>query len=230
MKGSPQSFCRRFLSGAGGGLALLLLLISPSGAADRPLRIVALGDSLTAGYGLESEQDFAAQLQAALKTEGIDAHVENAGVSGDTSAGGLARLEWAMAGEPKVDLMIVALGANDLFRGIDPRVTRENLETILRELESREIKSLLIGMQSPEKTGVLFKKRYDRIFPDLAEKHRISYYPNFLDGVAMKPELNLQDGIHPNAKGVEVMVRNILPTVKEAIAGIKTPPTEADAP
>ena len=215
-------------------LAALVAPFGPAQAADKeaapaaetgkPLRIVALGDSLTAGYGLESEKDFASQLEKALKAEGYNVKVENAGVSGDTTAGGLSRLEWALAvedGEPKVRLMIIALGANDLLRGVDPRVTRENLEAILTELKDREVRGLLVGMQSPGNMGPTFQRRYDKIFPAVAEKYDVPFYPFFLEGVAMKPEFNLADGMHPNAAGVAIMVKNILPTVKEALKGLE---------
>ncbi len=190
----------------------------------KPMRIVALGDSLTAGYGLESEKDFASQLEKALRADGYNVKVENAGVSGDTTAGGLARLEWALAGEagePKVRLMIIALGANDLLRGVDPRVSRENLEAILTELKEREVRGLLVGMQSPGNMGPVFQRRFDKIFPAIAEKFEVPFYPFFLEGVAMKPELNLADGMHPNEQGVALMVKNILPTVKEALKGLE---------
>ena len=191
---------------------------------EKPLRIVALGDSLTAGYGLETEKDFASQLEKALKADGHNVKVENAGVSGDTTAGGLSRLEWALAveeGEPKVRLMIIALGGNDLLRGVDPRVTRENLEAILTELKDREVRALLVGMQSPGNMGPVFQRRFDKIFPAVAEKYDVPFYPFFLEGVAMKPEFNLADGMHPNAAGVAIMVKNILPTVKEALKGLE---------
>ena len=196
---------------------------APSKTETPALRIVALGDSLTAGYGLESEKDFASQLEKALREEGYNVNVENAGVSGDTTAGGLARLEWALAGEegaPKVNLMIIALGANDLLRGVDPRVTRENLEAILSELKERDVHALLVGMQSPGNMGPAFQRRFDKIFPAVAEKYGVPFYPFFLEGVAMKPELNLADGMHPNEAGVAIMVKNILPTVKEALKGL----------
>lgn len=204
----------------------LFALIGPAVAADAPkvMRIVALGDSLTAGYGLETEKDFASQLEKALRAEGYNIKVENAGVSGDTTSGGLSRLEWALAGEagePKVRLMIIALGANDLLRGVDPRVTRQNLEAILTTLKEREVRGLLVGMQSPGNMGPVFQRRYDRIFPEVAKKFNVPFYPFFLEGVAMKPEYNLADGIHPNAQGVAIMVKNILPTVKEALKGLE---------
>ena len=215
-------------------LALTLFSLIPSAhAADKkaaasdapkPMRIVALGDSLTAGYGLESEKDFASQLEKALRAEDYNVKVENAGVSGDTTAGGLARLEWALAGEagePKVRLMIIALGANDLLRGVDPRVTRENLEAILSELKDRDVRALLVGMQSPGNMGPAFQRRFDKIFPAVAEKYGVPFYPFFLEGVAMKPELNLADGMHPNEAGVAIMVKNILPTVKDALKGLE---------
>lgn len=229
MKCLPLKFVTLFMT-----LFALTILTGPGYAADKEpeaapvdaktMRIVALGDSLTAGYGLESEKDFASQLEKALRAENYNVKVENAGVSGDTTAGGLARLEWALAGEagePKVKLMIIALGANDLLRGVDPRVTRENLEAILTELKDREVRAVLVGMQSPGNMGPAFQRRFDKIFPAVAEKYGVPFYPFFLEGVAMKPELNLADGMHPNEAGVAIMVKNILPTIKDALKGLE---------
>lgn len=182
-----------------------------------PIRIVALGDSLTAGYGLESGQDFATKLQEKLISEGIEAKVDNAGVSGDTSAGGLSRVEWAVGGEPKPNLVIVALGANDMLRGLDPSLTQKNLAGILDKLKEKKIPVLLVGMQSPTNLGPAFQGKFDRIYKELADQYDVPLYPFFLKGVAMKAEYNQGDGIHPNQKGVAIIVDNIFPSVKKAL-------------
>jgi len=182
-----------------------------------PIRIVALGDSLTAGYGLESGQDFATKLQEKLISEGIEAKVDNAGVSGDTSAGGLSRVDWAVDGDPKPSLVIVALGANDMLRGLDPSVTQKNLAGILDKLKEKKIPVLLVGMQSPMNLGSAFQGKFDRIYKELADQYDVPLYPFFLKDVAMKAEYNQGDGIHPNQKGVSIIVDNIFPSVKKAL-------------
>lgn len=195
--------------------ALILLFAFPVHA--EQTRIIALGDSLTAGYGLQSGEDFATKLQEALISDGMDVKVENAGVSGDTSAGGLARLEWAIQGEPAPDLVMVALGANDMLRGINPSVTRQNLEEILKTLKDKKISVLLIGMKSATNMGEEYRKEFEVIYPELADQYDVPLYPFFLEGVAMDATLNLEDGMHPNTKGVLIMVQNIKPSVKEAL-------------
>lgn len=185
--------------------------------AANPIRIVALGDSLTAGYGLESGQDFATKLQEKLISEGIEAKVDNAGVSGDTSAGGLSRVEWAVGGEPKPNLVIVALGANDMLRGLDPSLTQKNLAGILDKLKEKKIPVLLVGMQSPMNLGPAFQGKFDRIYKELADQYDVPLYPFFLKGVAMNAEYNQADGIHPNQKGVAIVVDTIFPSVKKAL-------------
>lgn len=180
-------------------------------------RIVALGDSLTAGYGLSSGQDYPNRLQEALNTRGHNVTVENAGVAGDTSAGGRARLEWAIDGDPAPDLVIVALGANDMLRGLTPNQTFENIDHILRSLQQRGIPTLLAGMKSPLNMGEDYREIFDAIYPELAAKYDIAFYPFFLDGVAMEAGLNLPDGMHPNEKGVGVIVEKITPVVGEIL-------------
>ncbi len=198
--------------------AVLMMFSAPSRAAENaPQRIVVLGDSLTAGYGLQSGQDFVTQLQAALVAEGLNVKLDNAGVSGDTSAGGKSRLDWAVSGESKPRLVIVALGGNDLLRGLDPAVTKANLDAILKELKARKLPTLLVGMKSPTNLGPFYQGKFDKIYPDLADEYDVPLYPFFLEDVAMKPELNQADGVHPNVQGVAVMVKNILPVVKEAL-------------
>ncbi len=199
-------------------LFFLIFCIFPMAVkAEAPLRIVALGDSLTAGYGLESGQDFATKLQEALIADGISVKIDNAGVSGDTSAGGLARVDWATAGDPSPKLVIVALGANDMLRGIDPDVTRKNLAAILDRLKEKNIPVLLAGMRSPTNLGPFFRGKFDKMYRELAREYDVPLYPFFLEGVAMNAELNLSDGIHPNQKGIAIMVENILPSVKKAL-------------
>ena len=180
-------------------------------SAAEPVRTLALGDSLTAGYGLPSGEGFADQLEARLREEGFDARVFNGGVSGDTSAGGLARLDWALADKP--DVAIVELGANDGLRGLDPAALRSNLDRILRRLRAASVRVLLTGMQAPPNLGRAYEAAFNRVFPELAKKHDVAFYPFFLEGVAARPDLNQPDGIHPNRKGVAVMVDRIAPYV-----------------
>ncbi len=200
--------------------ALALLVLTAASAAADPVRIVALGDSLTAGYGLARSESFPARLEAALKAGGIDAVVENAGVSGDTSAGGRARLDWALApgADGEADILIVELGANDGLRGLDPAATEANLDAILQTAKERGLAVLLTGMVAPPNLGRDYTAEFNALYPRLAEKHGVAFYPFFLDGVAADPKLNQRDGIHPTAEGVEVIVAGILPKVKALIA------------
>lgn len=188
-------------------------------AQDRALRIVAFGDSLTAGYGLIESEAFPARLEAALRARGLDVAVVNAGVSGDTSRGGLERLDWTLAENP--DLMIVELGANDALRGIHPAETRANLAAILGRLKDRGIPTLLAGMRAPPNLGEDYGREYEAIFPELAEEYGAELYPFFLEGVAADPRLNLQDGMHPNAAGVERIVEGIVGPVAGMIARLR---------
>jgi len=193
------------------GLALgaVLALAQPAMATTR---ILALGDSLMAGYGLPSlEEAFPARLQAWLRDHGVEAEVINAGVSGDTSAGGLARLDWSLA-EP-ADAVLVELGANDALRGTDPKETSHNLDEILSKLGQRHVKVLLLGMQAPANWGAEYRDAFGAIFPALAAQHQVMLYPFFLDGVALDPALNQDDGLHPNARGVGVIVDRVGPYV-----------------
>lgn len=198
-----------------GALALSLALAASPAAAAGPVRILALGDSLTAGYGLPPEQGFTAALERALKERGIDARVIDGGVSGDTSAGGLSRLDWSLADDPQV--AVVALGANDGLRGIDPAATRANLDAILAKLREKGVTVLLAGMYAPRNLGRDYAQRFDGVYPELAEKHGVALYPFFLEGVAAEPRLNQADGIHPNHEGVAVMVRGILPHLEPLV-------------
>jgi len=190
----------------------LLSLIVNLPAAAAPVRILAFGDSLTAGYNLPPGQSFADQLETALKSKGYDVTVIQGGVSGDTSTGGKARLDWVLGGA-RADHVIVELGANDALRGIDPVQTEANLDAILTKLQGKNVKVLLAGMLAPPNLGGDYQKKFNGLYPALAKTHKVPLYPFFLDGVATHPDLTLSDGMHPTVQGVGVMVKNILPTV-----------------
>lgn len=174
-------------------------------------RILVLGDSLTAGFGLAQDQAFPARLEAALRAAGHDVEVIDGGVSGDTTAGGRARLDWALADKP--DAAIVELGGNDGLRGLDPKGTYANLDAILSRFGKESIPVLLTGMYAPPNLGRLYGEAFNGVFPRLAKEHKILFYPFFLEGVAADPALNQRDGIHPNPKGVAVIVDRIMPYV-----------------
>jgi acyl-CoA thioesterase I len=192
------------LIGAGAGQALAA-----------PVKILALGTSLTQGYGLPPGTEFSVQLQAALKRAGIDAVVTNAGVSGDTSAGGLARLDWSLAARP--DVAIIELGSNDMLRGLPPEQTEKNLRAILTRLKAAKVKVLLTGMKAQRNLGPEYVKAFDAIYPRLAKQQGVLFYPFILDGVALNSKLNQADGMHPNPDGVKVIVARILPLVKTLV-------------
>lgn len=192
---------------------------SVAAAEARPLRLVALGDSLTAGFGLPKADSFAAKLEVALKAKGYDVTVINAGVSGDTMSGGLARLDWSVPKE--ADAVILELGANDMLRGTDPEVTRKALSEILTRLQKRGLPVLLAGMRAAPNLGADYQARFDRIFPDLARIYPVIYYPFFLEGVAGDRSLNQPDGLHPTAAGVDRIVAAILPDVEKLLARAK---------
>lgn len=204
---------------AGRALAFLLILtaVQPGSVAaeGKSLTILAFGDSLVAGFGLGSRDGFTAKLETALKARGVNAKVVNAGLSGDTSAGGLARLDWAL--NPKPDFAIVELGANDGLRGLDPAQTRANLDAILTKLKAKGVPVLFAGMYAPPNMGPDYGKAFNALYSELAKKHGVAFYPFFLDGVAADASLNQPDGIHPNAKGVEVIVGRMLPHVLKLI-------------
>lgn len=199
-------------------LALLACVVAPQAAraADAPVKIVVLGDSLSAGYGLPGQAAFPARLSEALKAKGVAATVVNAGVSGDTTSGGRDRLDWSVP--DGTDAVIVELGANDALRGLDPALTKAALEAILQKLQQRRIAVLLAGMKAPRNMGPDYASRFDAIYPALAAAHPVVFYPFFLEGVAADAKLNLADGMHPNAAGVDVIVARILPQVDELIA------------
>jgi acyl-CoA thioesterase-1 len=197
----------------------LLFVAGAAAAADRPVKIVALGDSLVAGYQLQAGDTFPVRLEQALKGKGHAVEIANAGVSGDTSSGGLARIDWSVP--EGTDAVILELGANDMLRGVDPKVTREALETIIRKLKERRIEVLLCGMLAPPNLGADYARAYNPIYPQLAATHDVLFYPFFLDGVATNAKLNLGDGMHPNADGVAAIVQRILPKVEELIARVR---------
>ena len=178
---------------------------------DRPV-LLLFGDSLTAGFGLPERDAFPAQLGRALKQQGFDVEIRNAGVSGDTTAGGLARLDWSL-GSGRIDAAIVELGANDALRGLSPEQAERNLDAILSRLQARGVKILLAGMLAPPNLGNEYFFRFGSIYPRLAKKHDVPLYPFFLEGVAGRTALNQPDGVHPNAQGVTVIVNGIAPMV-----------------
>jgi acyl-CoA thioesterase I len=202
-----------------GLLAMLAIVLPPASAAARTLHIVALGDSLTAGFGLPPGQSFPDVLQRSLKAKGYDVEIANAGVSGDTAADGLARLDWATP--DGVDAAIVEFGANDMLRGYDPAATKKTLSEILSRLQARHIPVLIAGMRAAPNLGPEYDKRFDAIYPDLAQQYGAVLYPFFLDGVAGDPKLNQKDGLHPTKEGVETIVAKIMPSVEALIAKVK---------
>lgn len=193
--------------------ALTLIASKPSSAVEK--NIVVLGDSLVAGYGLAPGEAFPEQLSRLLKNKGVKANIINAGVSGDTTAGGLARLDWSI--QQGTDAVIVELGANDALRGIVPTQTFKNLESIIQGLKKRNIKVLLVGMKSPPNMGQKYVDEFDAIFPALAEKHNLLFYPFFLEGVVANSDLNQSDGIHPTAKGIMLITKRFLPSALRLI-------------
>ncbi|TXH39188.1 MAG: arylesterase [Rhodospirillaceae bacterium] len=175
------------------------------------LRILAFGDSLTAGYGLSEAEGFTVQLAQALAKMGRPAEVINGGVSGDTTAGGLARIDWALADKPQI--VLLELGANDMLRGLPPAAARANLEQIIAKAKAANTAILLIGMRAPANLGADYQRDFDAIYPDLAKAQDLPLYPFILDGVAGDPALNQADGIHPNAEGVAIIVKRLLPSL-----------------
>ncbi|MFL6756802.1 MAG: arylesterase [Sphingomicrobium sp.] len=203
-------------------IAAALLSISLVGASppgERPL-VLAFGDSLTAGYGLEPGLGFAPQLQATLRRQGIAAEVIDGGVSGDTSEAGKARLGWTLDGlNRKPNVVILELGANDMLRGLDPKLTETNLDAMLAELKRRQIPVLLTGMRAAPNLDPAYIAKFEAIYPALARKHGTALYPFFLNSVAAQPGMQLPDGMHPTFQGVKRIVTGIAPAVKQAIEG-----------
>jgi acyl-CoA thioesterase I len=211
--GSPRYGRRRFLFNA---TAASLCGLAPFGAkAQAPQkRLLLLGDSLTAGYGLPANQAFPARLDAALRAAGISLGIVNAGVSGDTSAGGLARLDWALGTPPFPEYALVILGANDGLRGLDVAAMERNLDQIVERLKARGVRTMLSGMRAPPNMGSAYTQAFARSFSNVALKHGVPLDPFFLEGVAAVPALNQPDGIHPNAAGVDAVVARLLPALR----------------
>lgn len=197
------------------GFVMLAAMPATAGSGESVTRILAFGDSLTAGYGLDDADAFPARLQAALEAKGLAVQVINAGVSGDTTAGGLARIDWSLADDP--DIALVELGANDGLRGLDPAQTHANLDEIITRFREAGITVLLAGMYAPPNLGREYGEAFNAVFPRLADEHDVAFYPFFLDGVAAEPALNQPDGIHPNRAGVAVIVERIAPVVAALI-------------
>jgi acyl-CoA thioesterase-1 len=202
------------------GLALFqaLLLVMATPAQAREVLILAFGDSLSAGYGLKPQDAFPAQLQTTLRKQGVAARVHNGGVSGDTTTAGRGRLGWVLTGlKAKPDLVILELGANDMLRGQSPALAKANLDAMIADLKRRSIPVLLAGMKASYNLDRRYRAEFDGIYPLLARKHGVRLYPFFMDGVAGNRALLLPDQMHPNAKGVSVLVQRILPSVKASL-------------
>jgi acyl-CoA thioesterase I len=225
MKTGPASYGK-----AGGGVQAFLALVAlaavglmaahgATAAAERPVKIVVLGDSLTAGLGLAAQDTFPAKLARVLQAKGDAVSIANAGVSGDTASDGLARLDWSVP--QGTDAVIVELGANDALRGIDPKITRKALDSILSRLKARGIAVLLAGMAAPRNLGPDYVRAFDAIYPQLAAAHHVPLYPFFLDGVATDAKLNQADGMHPTAAGVDVIVARMLPQVEDLMVQVR---------
>ena len=197
-------------------VSLLASAANFGSAEARTIKILAMGTSLTQGYGLPPGTEFTTQLQAALKAQGIDVEIVNAGVSGDTSSGGLSRLDWSLADHP--DAAILELGSNDMLRGVPPKVTERNLRAILSTLQKDHVPVLFTGMHAQRNLGPDYVAEFDAIYPRLAKEYPVIFYPFILDGVALNPKLNQADGLHPNPAGVKIIVARILPDVKKLIA------------
>jgi acyl-CoA thioesterase I len=200
-------------------LVLAAMVYGPAMATERPVKIVAFGDSLMAGYQLAMKDAFPAQLERALKAKGLNVQVANAGVSGDTTSGGLSRLDWSVP--DGTDAVMVELGANDMLRGIDPKVTRAALEQIVSRLKARGIEVMLCGMRAVSNYGEAYAKAFDAIYPELAAANGLVFDPFFLEGIATDARLNQRDGLHPTEAGVEAIVTRITPKVEELIARVR---------
>jgi acyl-CoA thioesterase-1 len=226
-RAAPRSYGRRSpgVQIGAGAIALVAILlgtalpVGPAAAADGSVRIVAFGDSLTAGYGLPADAAFPVRLQKALAAKGVAVEIGNAGVSGDTTSGGLARLDWSVP--EGTQAVILELGANDMLRGLDPRITRKALQDILNRLKERHIEVLLCGMLAAPNLGADYARAFDAIFPDLAASGQLLLYPFFLAGVVNDPQLVQRDGLHPTAAGVDAIVAGILPLAQELVARVR---------
>ena len=204
-------------------IILLPTLAPPTMAAQaaQPVRLVAFGDSLMAGYQLPDGDGFAPKLEAALKAQGHDVTVVNGGVSGDTTTGGLARLDWTLG--DGTDAVVLELGANDMLRGVDPSIAKENLAKMLASLQAKHIKVLLAGMHAAPSLGRPYAAAFDPIYPALAKQYGVPLYPFFLQGIMGDAAQHLSDGLHPNARGVDTIVANILPSVDALLANLERP-------
>jgi acyl-CoA thioesterase-1 len=218
---APRSYGNwgRLVQRFAAALAVVGVVASGAAAVEKPFKIVALGDSLTAGYQVPASAAFPAQLEKALRAKGAAVEISNAGVSGDTASGGLARLDWSVP--DGTDAVIVELGANDMLRGVDPSVTRAALDQIVSRLKRRGIAVLLCGMRAAPNFGPDYEKAFNAIYPELASAHGVVLYPFFLDGVAADSKLNQRDGIHPTAAGVETIVTRITPKVEELLSRVR---------
>lgn len=199
-------------------LLFLAICGANSSAAAAPFQIVGLGDSLMAGYGLGPDQGFTDRLAAALKAQGHDVVIANAGVSGDTSSGGLSRLDWSVP--DGTQLVILELGANDMLRGLDPKMTEANLAKMLEALQAKHVKVLLVGMRAPPSMGPEYQQSFAAIYPALAKRYAVPLYPFFLEGVIGDRKLHLADQLHPTGEGVGVIVQKILPDVDKLLDGV----------
>ncbi|WP_407049463.1 arylesterase [Methyloraptor flagellatus] len=216
---APLFPSRRIVLASLAGLVGAAVVSRGARAAGRPVKLVAFGDSLTAGYGLPDPDGFTSRLEAALRAKGHAVEVVNAGVSGDTTDMGLARLDWSVPDD--ADAVIVELGANDALRGLPPAAARDNMDAIVGRLRAKKLPVLVAGMYAPRNLGEPYAKAFDPLFAAIAEKHGALLYPFFLDGVAGDRTLNQPDGIHPNAAGVKIIVERILPKVEELLGQVK---------
>jgi len=197
-------------------LAAGMLVAANAAAAEPPVKVVALGDSLTAGFNLPASAAFPARLEQVLRAKGYAVEIANAGVSGDTASGGLGRLDWSVP--PGTEAVIIELGANDMLRGLDPKITQRALDEIIRRLTERRIAVLLTGMRAIPNLGLNYVQGFEAIYPELAAKYKVLFYPFFLEGVAGERSLNQADGLHPTVAGVDEIVRRILPKTEELLA------------
>ena len=186
----------------------IIILCLVAFGANAENKVVLFGDSLMAGYGLNKEDHLSTVLQKNLNNNGLDVKVVNASVSGDTTAGGLNRINWTLS-EKNIDILVLGLGANDMLRGIKPNETKENLEKIIKIIIDKNIKIILTGMIAPESHGKEYRDKFNKIYVNLSDKYNLIFLPFLLEGVALKPELNLEDGMHPNPKGVQIISKNI---------------------
>jgi acyl-CoA thioesterase-1 len=188
----------------------IIILCLVAFGANAENKVVLFGDSLMAGYGLNKEDHLSTVLQKNLNNNGLDVKVVNASVSGDTTAGGLNRINWTLSeSEKNIDILVLGLGANDMLRGIKPKETKENLEKIIKIIIDKNIKIILAGMIAPESHGKEYRDEFNIIYSNLSDKYSLTFLPFLLEGVALKPELNLEDGMHPNPKGIQIISKNI---------------------